>query len=362
MKAAELLDAMVTAAWENGEPGILFFDRINEANTVPGYGSLQATNPCGEQPLFAHESCNLGSLRLPSYLYSRSGDYRTRINWDLLEQDITAAVRFLDNVIDTNYYIFPEIEDITKGNRKIGLGVMGFADMMVELGVPYASEGSLEIIDALMGFINRKAREASILLAREKGSFPNLRLSVYRGQVMRNATVTTIAPTGTLSMLADTSSGIEPLFGLSYIKEALDGKQFPVTNAKFAQVAVERGFWSRDLVDEVAHRGSLSGIPSAVPDDVRAVFATAHEIMPEWHVRVQAAFQKHVDNAVSKTINFPFDADPENIKSAYLTAWNLGCKGLTIYRTGSRQNQVLRFISKDRGDEENPNRCQVCTE
>lgn len=361
VRAGELFNAMVQAAWDNGEPGILFFDRINEANKVPGCGPLRATNPCGEQPLLDYESCNLGSLNLPAYLTPSAGGYRQRLNWALLGEDILTAVRFLDNVIDVNSYVLPEIEEITKGNRKVGLGVMGFADLLMELGVPYASAEALEIIDTLMGFINTKAREASATVAREKGSFPNIGRSIFSGPEMRNATVTTIAPTGTLSMLAGTSSGIEPLFGLNYVKEALDGRHFLITNRHFAEVAAKRGFASPALMEEVARIGSLRGV-KGIPDDVRAVFATAYEISPDWHVRVQAAFQKHIDNAVSKTINFPIGATPDDIKSAYMMAWQLGCKGLTIYRMGSRENQVLKFTLKDREEAENPGKCPVCEE
>ncbi len=361
VRAGELFDAMVMAAWENGEPGILFFDHINAANTVPGCDQIRATNPCGEQPLFDYESCNLGSLNLPAYLVESDNGNSRGIDWDMLGNDIMTAVRFLDNVIDVNYYPFPAIEEMTRGNRKIGLGVMGFADLLVELGVPYASEESLKLIDKLMGFIKTKASAASQQLGGEKGCFPNIDKSVYKGRCMRNATLTTIAPTGTLSMLVETSSGIEPLFGLNFVKEVLDGKYFHITNRRFEEVARKRGFWSSDLPDEVARKGGLKDI-QGIPEDVKRVFATAFEIPPEWHVKVQAAFQKHVDNAVSKTINFPNQATPADIKSAYIRAWEQGCKGLTIYRTGSRENQVLKFVAKDRITEENPGRCSVCTD
>lgn len=359
VSAAEVFDAMVQAAWANGEPGVLFFDNINKANPVPGLGPLIATNPCGEQPLFEYESCNLGSLNLPAYVIGEKAGLPAQIDWELLERDVFTAVRFLDDVIDVNYYLFAEIEEVTKGNRKIGLGVMGFADLLVELGIPYASAEALQLIDSLMGFIRSKAREASTVLAREKGSFPFIGLSIFKGQEMRNATLTTIAPTGTLSMLAEVSSGIEPLFGLSFVKEVLEGKQFHVTNRRFEETAKKTGFWSQDLLDEVAEKGSLAGM-KGIPDRIRAVFATAFDIAPEWHVLVQAAFQRHVDNAVSKTINFPPEATPDDVKAAYVQAWEQGCKGLTIYRTGSRENQVLRFMSKDRAEEQA--RCAVCEE
>ncbi len=366
--AAAVFDAMTRAAWANGEPGILFFDHINKVNTVPGCGPMKATNPCGEQPLLDYESCNLGSLNLTSYIREAGEGYRERIDWELLAQDTATAVRFLDNIIDINSYIFPEIESVTKGNRKTGLGVMGFADMLIELGIPYASDEALELAESLMGFIRAKALETSAALGNEKGSFPNIDKSIYKGKKMRNATVTTIAPTGTLSMLAGTSSGIEPLFGLSFIKEVLEGRRFHVTSRSFEEAARKRGFWSEDLVQELAHRGSLTAI-GGIPEDVRRVFATAFEIPPEWHIKVQAAFQKHVDNAVSKTINFPAGATVEEVRSAYILAWKSGLKGLTIYRDGSRSNQVLKFASKDRDKDttngENdtfPPGCSTCPE
>ncbi len=358
----ELFERLVKAGWRNGEPGILFFDHINAANTLPGLGPMNATNPCGEQPLLDYETCTLGSLNLPLYVSGNADeDFRKRLDWKKLKEDITTAVRFLDDVIDANYYVFPEIEQITTANRKIGLGVMGFADMLVELGVPYASNQALELISELMGFIMTSAREASRLIAEEKGSFGNIDKSIFKGQLMRNATVTTIAPTGTLSMLADVSSGIEPLFGLKFTKEVLNGRKFTVTNRKFEETARARGFWSEDLMAEIAEKGSLGGV-NGVPEDVRRVFVTSFDISPEWHVRVQAVFQSHVDNAVSKTINFPFDATVEQIKDTYILAWKLGCKGLTIYRTGSRESQVLSFSGDtEAGGAKATERCTDCT-
>lgn len=358
VKACDLFEAMVMAAWDNGEPGILFMDRINEANTVPGLGRLEATNPCGEQPLFGYECCNLGSLNLPQYLRINGGNYE--IDWDLLERDILTAVRFLDNVIDVNYYPFPETEALAQGNRKIGLGIMGFADFLIRLGVPYASDAAIETANKLMGFINRKAREASTRLGEEKGSFFNIGKSVFKG-AMRNATVTTIAPTGTLSLLAGTSSGIEPLFGLNFIKEALEGNKLAVTYPYFAEVGERRGFLTPGLMEEVNEKGSLRDI-TGVPEDVRNVFATAFEIPAEWHIKVQAAFQRHVDNAVSKTINFPNGATVEDVRQAFFTAWKLGCKGLTIFREGSRENQVMRFAGKDKEPDNFGERCAVCAD
>ncbi|WP_418790296.1 adenosylcobalamin-dependent ribonucleoside-diphosphate reductase [Phosphitispora sp. TUW77] len=361
ISAAVLFDAMTYAAWANGEPGILFLDNINKANTVPGCGLMNATNPCGEQPLLDYESCNLGSLNLTAYLNKAGERYQERINWSLLAEDIAAAVRFLDNIIDVNKYIFPEIEEITKGNRKIGLGVMGFADMLIDLGIPYASEEALELIEVLMRFIRMKAMETSVALGREKEPFPNIDKSIYRGETIRNATVTTIAPTGTISMLAGTSSGIEPLFGLSFFKEVLEGRRVYISSRSFEEMARKRGFWSNDLMQELAHKGSLERI-AGIPEHVRKVYATAFEISPQWHIKVQAAFQKHVDNAVSKTINFPARAAVEDIRSAYIMAWKSGLKGLTIYRNGSRSNQVLRFDSEDGNKAISPAGCYTCPE
>lgn len=361
MRAGEIFDLMVKSAWENGEPGILFFDHINSGNALPVLGPMRATNPCGEQPLFDYESCNLGSLNLVSYLKTNvNGKPEERIDWGLLGRDIYTAVRFLDDVIDVNYYVFPEVEEITRANRKIGLGAMGFADLLIELGIPYASRETLEVIDRLMDFIGAKAREASAAIAEEKGSFPNVNKSIFKGQAMRNATVLTVAPTGTLSMLAEVSSGIEPLFGLSFVKEVLNGKKFVITNRKFEQVAKQRGFWSEELMDEITGKGRLTGI-TGIPEDVKRVFETSFDITPEWHVRVQAAFQKYVDNAVSKTVNFPNEATVDDIRDAYMAAWKLGCKGLTIYRTGSREAQVLKFGGKDRGKKDIIERCPDCT-
>lgn len=360
-RAAELFDSMARAAWENGEPGVLFFDHINSANSLPGCGPLKATNPCGEQPLFDYESCNLGSLNLPAYLSGQEGETRSGINWDLLGQDIHTAVRFLDDVIDVNHYVFPEVEEVTRNNRKIGLGVMGFADLLIQLGIPYASQEALSLIDELMGFIRGQALAASEQLGRERGSFPNMGKSIFKGRSMRNATLITIAPTGTLSMLADVSSGIEPLFGLVFIKEVLNGRQFTITNRWFEEAAIKGGFHSEALLDELRSKGSLRNI-EGIPEEIKKVFVTAFDITPEWHIRVQAAFQKWVDNAVSKTINFPAEAGIGDIRAAYLQAWRQGCKGLTIYRTGSRLNQVLKFAAKDLGPEEDLSRCHVCTD
>lgn len=371
VQAGELFEAIATAGWQNGEPGVLFFDHINAANTVPGLGPLRATNPCGEQPLFDYECCNLGSLNLPAYFIEeaegmdefeypeRGRDFRKRIDWVLLKEDVETAVRFLDNVIDVNDYIFPEIREITMGNRKIGLGVMGFADLLILLGISYASEEGHVFAETLMAYINQTAREASEKLAEEKGSFPNLGYSIYNGRKMRNATVTTIAPTGTISMLAGVSSGIEPLFGLSYIKEALEGKAFQITSSAVEKVTRRLG-WSEAFMEEAAAKNSLQEI-KGVSEEVRKVFMTAQDIRAEAHIKIQAVFQKHVDNAVSKTINLPHEASVEDIKTAYILAWKLGCKGLTVYRAGSRIRQAVTGGSVEPASSDVTRECVVCT-
>jgi ribonucleoside-diphosphate reductase alpha chain len=340
LDARSIFDRIVERAWATGEPGVVFIDRINEANPTPELGAMEATNPCSELPLLPYESCNLGSLNLGKFFLGEKRD----LDWERLGATIELAVRFLDDVIEANRYPLGEIEAITKSNRKIGLGVMGFADLLVQLGIPYDSEPALAWGERIAAFVFERARAASRELARTRGPFPAWPGSLWarRGEPpLRNATVTTIAPTGTIALIAGCSSGIEPLFAVSYERRALDGDALlSVVHPELGRIARERGFFSPTLEAEVAKTGSLAHVAN-VPDDVRALFHTAHEIAPEWHVRMQAAFQKHVENAISKTINLPKDAKPEDVKRAYLLAYELGCKGITVYRDGSRAAQVL---------------------
>ncbi len=341
LNAKEVFDKIVDMAWKTGDPGIVFIDRINEDNPVPQLGKIESTNPCGEQPLLPYESCNLGSINLSRMLRATNGT--TEIDYPKLAETVKAAVRFLDNVIDVNKFPLPEIDDMTKKSRKIGLGVMGFADMLIQLGIPYDSEEALKVAEKVMAEIQREATEASKELAQERGVFPAFEGSVYDvpdGFRMRNATRTTIAPTGTLSIIAGCSSGIEPLFALSYIHNILDGAQLVEVNPYFEEVARSGGCYSEELMQKLANGAHLSEI-DGVPDEVKRLFVTAHEIQPEWHVRMQAAFQKSTHNAVSKTVNFPQEATREDIAKVYMMAYQEGLKGITIYRDRSRESQVL---------------------
>lgn len=347
LKAKTVFDEIVTSAWETGDPGLVFIDRINRYNPTPHLGDIESTNPCGEQPLLPYEACVLGSLNLSRYVTGDTGS--GRVDYDALSTDIKTAVRFLDDSIDVNKYPLPAIEAMHKGNRKIGLGVMGWADMLILLGIPYNSKKAFRLAREIMRFIRDKSREASVELADERGVFPNFKGSIYDSPDMphpRNATTTTIAPTGTLSIIADCSSGIEPIFALAYKRLILDTELFEI-NKYFLKIALDRGFYTREIEDEVIKRGTLRGIKS-VPSDIKRLFRTAHEIPPEDHIEMQAAFQEYTDNAVSKTINMPHRAKKEDVYRAFLLAYEKGLKGITIFRYGTaKRGTLVRFTESD---------------
>ena len=338
IKAHELFEMIVNNAWRTGDPGLIFLDEINRHNPTPHLGRFEATNPCGELPLLPYESCNLGSINLARMVSDE------KMDWSKLRRVVHLAVHFLDNVIEANIFPLPAVEQITRrGNRKIGLGVMGFADALVKMGIPYNSEAGLEMAERIIQFIAEEARQASARLATERGVFPNLPGSVYDrpgAPRLRNATVLSIAPTGTISIIAGCSSGIEPLFALAFVRNVMEGSRLLEVNPIFEQTARQRGFYSPELMEQIAQKGTLRGIKGA-PEDIRQVFVTDWDITPEWHVRMQAVFQKHTDNSVSKTINLPAEATPEDIYKVYTLAHELKCKGITVYRYGSKRQQVL---------------------
>lgn len=355
LKARDVFSLIVQMAHKNGEPGIVFLDRINNANPTPSLGKIESTNPCGEQPLLPYEACNLGSINLALLIKDNE------LNWDKLKEVVYDSVDFLDAVIDVSRFPLPQIDAMSKANRKIGLGVMGWADLLFQLKIPYASESAVALGAKIMEFIDFSAKERSLQLAQVEGAFPNFSESIYaygmfkrekmeqnwdflkeeiKQKGLRNATLTTIAPTGTISMIADTSSGIEPQFSLAYVKNVMDGEKLIYVNKYLQKELEDKGLYNEDLLEKILSEGSLDNIDE-IPQDIKMIFQTAHNISPEWHIRMQAAFQQYTDNAVSKTINFPNSATVDDIRSAYELAYQLNCKGVTVYRDGSREFQVL---------------------
>ena len=361
MRAKQVFDRAVRSAWKTGDPGFLFGDEINRYNPTPLLGEIESTNPCGEQPLLPYESCNLGSINLSKMV--RDGT----IDWEKLKRTVHLGIHFLDNIIDVNKFPLSEIEAITKGNRKIGLGVMGFAEMVIQLGISYASNEALEVAERTMEYIQREAIAKSMDLAQWRGSFPNFKGSLWeqRGyERMRNASITTIAPTGTLSIIAGTSSGIEPLFAISFYREILEGTTLLEVNSLFQSLAEDEGIAGKELMERIALKGSIQDLPS-VPDSLKRTFLTALDIPYGWHIKMQAAFQKYTDNAVSKTVNLPHEASIEDVARAYLMAYERKCKGITIFRYGSKHHQVLYVgLSKDKPVQAGPEfsgDCRICS-
>lgn len=351
--APDVFELIVKMAWTNGEPGIVFLDRINRDNPVPSLGEVESTNPCGEQPLLPFESCNLGSINLDAMLIKKSDKYE--IDYQEFEKTIRNAVHFLDNVITVNNYPLAEIREMTQSTRKIGLGLMGFADILYKLKIPYNSDEAIALAEKVMKFLRDTARDASGELAKERGTFPTYSESVFksRGMVQRNATVTTIAPTGTISIICGASSGIEPIFGLSYIRNVMDNDELLEIHPYFEEIMKERGLYSKELMSKIAQEGTIAHIEE-IPQEIRDVFVTAHDITPEYHIRMQAAFQKYTDNAVSKTVNFPREATQDDVRMVYELAYELGLKGVTIYRDGSRDAQVLNIGKVNKAENPEP--------
>ncbi len=370
MKARDVFDLIVKMAHQNGEPGVIFLDRINKHNPTPQIGEIESTNPCGEQPLLPNEACNLGSLNLTGMLKNNE------IDWNVLKNATRDAVDFLDSVIDMSRFPLPEIDEMVKSNRKIGLGVMGWADLLFLLKIPYNSDEAIQLAEQIMEFIDYHSKVRSIELAQEKGAFKNFKGSIYENKKLirpdlkmdwqdlnktiaakgiRNATTTTIAPTGTISMILNTSGGVEPQFSLVYVKNVMDGNKLLYVNPHFEKAIKDAGIYTKKLMEKVAEEGSIAHIKN-IPEEIKKVFVTSHDISPKWHIRMQGAFQKYVDNAVSKTINFTKEATKEEIKMAYELAYELGCKGVTVYRDGSRENQVLNVGKEIKEPKINGNR------
>jgi len=348
LNAREVFNKIVDNAWLNGEPGIIFLDRLNEANVVPTLGEIEATNPCGEQPLLPYESCNLGSINLANMLKAGKGG-KLELDTKKLKQTVELAVHFLDNVIEVNQYPLDKIREVTLETRKIGLGVMGFADMLLQLEIPYNSKEAIELAKKVMKQVQEDGRAYSAKLAKTRGAFPAFEVSVFKGgAALRNATITTIAPTGTLSILASCSSGIEPIFAYAYIKNVMDGTHLLEVNPYLKAKLKERGIYSDALMKQVIEQGTLAYIKE-IPADIKKVFVSTHDISPEAHIKMQAAFQQFTDNAVSKTINFTKDATRTDVEKSYKLAYEQGLKGITIYRDGSRTGQVLNVGSVNDG-------------
>jgi len=342
VSAKKIFNDIVQSAWQSGEPGIIFIDRINDSNPVPQLGEIEATNPCGEQPLLPYESCTLGSINLFKMVTNK------KLNHKRLKKTVHYAVHFLDNVVEVNRYPLPAIEEMSKGIRKIGLGVMGFADMLIKMEIPYDSEEAITCAESVMAFISEESKAASAALAKKRGNFSHYENSRYDHPStpdMRNATTTTIAPTGTISIIAGTSSGIEPLFAVAHVRHVLEGRQLTEIHPMFVRAAKKEGIYNQALVDEIAKKGSIQAI-EVIPEHMKRLFRTSHDISAEWHIRIQAAFQKYTDNAVSKTVNFPTDATVESVEQVYRMAYEIGCKGVTTYRYGSRDKQVLNIGSE----------------
>jgi ribonucleoside-diphosphate reductase alpha chain len=342
IKARAIFDLIVNAAWRTGDPGLIFLDEISRKNPTPLIGQIEATNPCGELPLLPYESCNLGSLNLSQMVDEGS------LDWQKLKDRIEWAIRFLDDVIEVNKYPLPEIKKITHANRKVGLGVMGFADMLIKLDIPYTSRQAIDLAGDLMSFIHKESVNASIALAKERGMFPNFKESVYAEEnvELRNATVNTVAPTGTISIIAGCSSGIEPLFALSFVRNVLSGTKLFEISPLFELAARKRGIYNEEILAQIAQTGSLQKI-KGISKEMKRIFVTAFDVTPRQHLLLQAAFQKHSDNSVSKTINLPSDATLEDVRKIYLMAHSLRCKGITIYRYGSKEDQVLSFDDRE---------------
>lgn len=347
VKAKELFDLIVDCAWRTGDPGLLFLDTINDNNPVPNCGRIESSNPCGEQPLIPFESCNLGSINLLNF-YKDNG-----IDWNRLKDIIRIAVRFLDDVIDVNYYPISQIEETTKKTRKIGLGIMGWADLLYKLGIPYNSQKALDLAEKVMRFITETGREESCALAEERGVFPAWEGSVWekRGIKVRNATITTIAPTGTISLVAGVSSGIEPNFALAYRRKAFAKEsQGEETLVYVNPILIDRlkglDLYTESMIDQIIEKGSLQHI-DGIPKSIKEIFVTAHDIAPKWHIKMQAAFQRYTDNAVSKTINLPSNATREAVANAFMLAYGLNCKGITVFRDGCKGEQVLNVGAKE---------------